>query len=109
MENSIPLDNNVIESDAVEIEKVKRAFFRNGRLTQSPAKMSKRIIAYRIILDNFDTDRCYSEKEVNQIIGTIYHDYCDVRRFFVEMGWMTRKDGVYRRTLLTGSNTFDID
>lgn len=102
--NNIPLNN-----DAAEIEKVKRAFFRDGVLIQSPAKMSKRIIAYRIILDRFDTDRSYSEKEVNQIIETVYYDYCDVRRFFVDSGWMTRKNGIYRRTVSEEYNTEDTD
>lgn len=109
MESNTPPNNDATRSDAAEIEKVKRAFFCDGRLTRSPAKMSKRIIAYRIILDKFDTDRCYPEKEVNRIIETVYHDYCDVRRFFVESGWMTRKDGIYRRTVLKENNTVGVD
>lgn len=108
MENNAPLSHTQ-GSNSAEIEKVKRSFFREGRLVQCPAKMSKRIIAYRIILDAFEMDRSYPEKEVNSIIEDIYDDYCDVRRFFVEMGWMTRQDGIYHRTSLQETEGVDMD
>lgn len=79
-----------------EREKVK-AFFKDGRLIQSPAKLSKRHICYRIILEKFELNRRYSEKEVNAVIEEVYDDYCDVRRHFVDFGWMERENGVYRR------------
>ena len=73
-------------------QQVEKSFFRDGRL-----KHSKRNIAYLIILQEFEFDRDYPEKEVNEIISNIYEDYCDVRRYFVEHGWMSRSNGIYRR------------
>lgn len=85
------------EQERIEKERVIKAFFRDGRLVQIPAKMKKRIIAYKIILDKFEYDRNYPESEVNEIIGSICDDFCTVRRAFVDAGWMTRASGVYRR------------
>lgn len=90
--------NTIERTDALyEIEKqrVIKAFFSDGVLIQSPAKFKKRNIAYRIILERFEKERIYTEKEVNEIISEIYGDYCEVRRHFIESGWMTRKDGKY--------------
>lgn len=85
------------EQERIERERVIKAFFRDGRLVQVPAKMNKRIIAYKIILEKFEFDRDYSESEVNEIIRAICDDFCTVRRAFVDSGWMTRNSGVYRR------------
>ncbi len=84
--------------DERERERVIKAFFRDGRLMKSPAKMSKRNICYRIILEKFEIGKCYPEKEVNALICEVFEDYCEVRRHFVDYGWMTRENGVYRRT-----------
>ncbi len=93
MENS----KQGLSPEEIEREKVLKAFFSNGKLMQSPAKMSKRNIAYRIILEEFEFDRDYTEKELNQIISEIYDDYCEVRRHFVDSGWITRRSGIYKR------------
>ncbi|MBR5947453.1 MAG: DUF2087 domain-containing protein [Clostridia bacterium] len=79
-----------------EREKVK-AFFKDGRLIKSPAKLAKRHICYRIILERFEFNRQYPEQEVNAVIEEVYDDYCEVRRHFVDFGWMERDSGVYRR------------
>lgn len=74
----------------IERQKVLDAFFVDGRLLKSPAKMSKRNIAYGEILKHFEPGRTYTEKEVNAIISEVYDDYCEVRRHFVDHGWMQR-------------------
>ncbi|MCH5279071.1 MAG: DUF2087 domain-containing protein [Christensenellaceae bacterium] len=74
----------------IERQKVLDAFFVDGRLLKSPAKMSKRNIAYGEILKRFEPGRTYTEKEVNAIIFEVYDDYCKVRRHFVDYGWMQR-------------------
>lgn len=74
----------------IERQKVLDAFFVDGRLVKSPAKMSKRNIAYGEILKRFEPNRTYTEKEVNTIISEVYDDFCEVRRHFVDHGWMQR-------------------
>ncbi len=78
-----------------EIESVNKSFFRDGRLIQSPSKMRKRHIAYLEIFKRFDAGRKYAEREVNEIIASVYEDFCEVRRHFVDFGWMKRENGVY--------------
>lgn len=75
--------------------KVLKSFMPNGVCETMPAQLKKRIIVYREIFDRFDPDRTYTEKEVNAIISEVHADYCTVRRGFVGMGWMDRKNGIY--------------
>jgi biotin operon repressor len=79
-------------------ELVLRTFFRNGRLTEIPAKESKRrIILERIALE-FEPGIRYDEKEVNAIVGRFHNDYASLRRFLVDDGFLTRERGEYWRT-----------
>ena len=75
--------------------KVLNSFMPNGFCEQMPAQLKKRVIVYREIFDRFDPNRTYTEKEVNAIIAEVHADYCTVRRGFVGMGWMDRKNGIY--------------
>lgn len=75
--------------------KVLKAFMPNGFCEQLPAQLKKRMIIYREIFDRFEPGRSYSEKQVNEIISAMHADYCTIRRDFVGMGWMDRRNGVY--------------
>ena len=75
--------------------KVLKSFMPNGVCEQMPAQLKKRLIIYREIFNQFDPNRTYTEKEVNAIIERIHADYCTVRRGFVGMGWMSRRNGIY--------------
>jgi hypothetical protein len=81
-----------------ELEKVIRAFVREGRLVAIPAKPSKRELLLRWLLDEcFPEERPYEEKEVNQRLALMYPDVSALRRYLVDAGLMTRDRGVYRR------------
>ena len=75
--------------------KVLNSFMPNGVCVQMPAQLKKRNIIYREIFSHFTPGRTYTEKEVNAIISEVHEDYGTVRRGFVGMGWMDRKDGIY--------------
>jgi hypothetical protein len=80
-------------------EKVIRAFIRDGRLVSIPAKPSKRALLLPMILDRcFPEDRPYAEKEVDSRLVLLHPDVAALRRYLVDGGWMTREDGIYRRT-----------
>lgn len=79
-------------------EQVVEGFFRDGRLVQLPKKWRKRAIVLEEFLGEFETDREYGEREVNERIGKRYEDYCTIRRMLVDEGYMTRTAGVYRLT-----------
>jgi hypothetical protein len=81
-----------------ELEKVLRAFIRDGRLVSIPAKPSKRDLLLPWLLDEyFPEDRPYEEKEVNQRLALLYPDVSALRRYLIDAGLMTRDQGIYRR------------
>ena len=81
-----------------ELEKVIRAFVKDGRLVSIPAKPSKCELLLPWLLDRcFPEDRDYEEKEVNQRLALMYPDVSALRRYLVDAGLMTRDQGIYRR------------
>jgi excisionase family DNA binding protein len=72
-------------------------FLKDGRFESLPAQYKKRKYIMQYILQQFDTNHIYDEKEVNEIIMRFHDDYCRVRREFVDSNMMYRKDGKYRR------------
>jgi hypothetical protein len=79
-------------------EAVLRTFFRNGRLTEIPAKESKRRIVLERVAVEFEPGVRYDEKEVNVIVGRFFNDYAALRRYLVDEGFLARDHGVYWRT-----------
>jgi hypothetical protein len=81
-----------------EVEKVVRAFLRDGRLVSIPAKPKKRDLLLPVILDRcFPEDRAYEEREVNMRLALLHPDVAALRRYLVDGGLMTRDAGVYCR------------
>jgi hypothetical protein len=79
-------------------ETVLRAFFRDGRLTEIPAKAGKRRIVLERVSIEFEVGVRYDEKEVNVIVGRFFNDYASLRRHLVDEGFLVREHGVYWRT-----------
>jgi hypothetical protein len=78
-------------------EAVLRTFFRNGRLTEIPAKESKRRIVLERIAVEFEAGVRYDEREVNAIVGRYFNDHAALRRYLVDEGFLARDHGVYWR------------
>jgi len=83
-------------ADAEE-EHVLRTFFRDGRLTEIPAKRSKRRIVLERIALEFEPGERYDEREVNAIVGRFYTDHAALRRSLVDEGFLAREAGEYWR------------
>jgi hypothetical protein len=77
---------------------VLRAFFRGGRMTEIPAKRSKRLIVLERIAIAFDPGRYYDEDEVNVTVGSFFPDHAAIRRALVDEGFLARDHGRYWRT-----------
>lgn len=71
-------------------------FFKYGKLTRIPVQQKKREIVVRRIAEDFEQDRDYTEKEVNETILKYHEDYCTIRREMVGLGIMERDGGTYR-------------
>jgi biotin operon repressor len=78
-------------------EAVLRTFFRNGRLTEVPAKESKRRIVLERIALEFEPGVRYEEREVNVVVGRFFNDHASLRRYLVDEGFLDREGGVYWR------------
>jgi hypothetical protein len=77
---------------------VLRTFFRDGRLTEIPAKEGKRRIVLERIAIEFEPGVRYDEREVNAIVGRFFNDYASLRRYLVDGKFLDRERGVYWRT-----------
>ncbi len=54
------------------------------------SKEKKKIIILKKIVEQFEKDKYYSEKEVNSILKNIYDDFATLRRYLIEYGFMDR-------------------
>lgn len=75
--------------------KVLNTFIQKGKLLRIPAQYKKRWIVMEQVLNKFQPGRKYREQEVNEIIGSFYHDHCTIRRFFIDERVMERENGLY--------------
>ena len=89
-----------MEEDAFR-KKVLQTFFKHGRLVSIPAQLKKRQVILEKIVEVFEPERAYSEKEVNFALLDFHEDVAALRRGLVEAGLMEREAGIYRRALTT--------
>jgi hypothetical protein len=94
-----PRDTGLALGAATEDEEsVLRAFFRDGRLTEIPAKESKRRIVLERITLEFEPGVHYDERTVNAIVGRFSLDHASLRRYLVDEGFLDRDHGTYWRS-----------
>lgn len=79
-----------------ERQKVLANFFEGGRLKAMPAQQKRQLYILEEFAKDFEPQRDYSEKEVNEVILRRYDDYCLIRRDLIIFGYMTRERGIYR-------------
>ena len=93
----IKKEEQVVDTEEKYKKEVISHFFKYGRLTQIPTQRKKREIVLAEILKQFDFDREYDEKEVNEIILRYHEDFCTIRREMIAFGMMTRDHEIYKR------------
>ncbi|WP_019152548.1 DUF2087 domain-containing protein [Robertmurraya massiliosenegalensis] len=80
-----------------ERNKVLTTYFKHGvdgPLDTFPSKEKRKLIILQQILTRFEVTKKYTEKEINDILKTIFHDYVTLRRYLIEYGFMDRdRDG----------------
>jgi DNA-binding transcriptional ArsR family regulator len=77
--------------------KVMRNYVDGERLKQIPDSFKKRLVILQWLANEFEFDRRYNEKEVNEIIQRHHEDYALLRREFIMNKFMERDHGVYWR------------
>jgi hypothetical protein len=77
---------------------VLNTFISGERIRFLPAQEKKKLVLLRWLLEKFEKERTYTEKEVNEIIEPHYADYCTLRRYLVDFGFLQRtRFGIYHR------------
>ncbi|MEM7128517.1 MAG: metalloregulator ArsR/SmtB family transcription factor [Chloroflexota bacterium] len=87
---------NDVEEDAYR-QKVLKAFFKHGRLVNIPAQLKKRQIVIEALVEEFELEEEYTEREVNHILVDFHDDVAYLRREFISQGLMKREKGIYKR------------
>jgi len=78
-----------------EYDKIVNKYFPDGvsgGLKAFGKQEKHKLIVLKEIVKQFDAERTYYEKEVNEILKPIYHDHVLLRRYLIEYGFLDRKD-----------------
>lgn len=89
--------------------KVLRTFVKDDRITQIPTGHKRLLVVLRWLVEKFEIDRRYSEKEVNEIILRHNEDYATLRRELVDWRFMAREKGIYWRTPTESADDVELD
>lgn len=73
------------------------AFFEYGKLKSIPAQRKKERIILEVIVQAFEFEKKYTEREVNIIIADYYDDFCTLRRDMISERLLDREDSLYWR------------
>jgi hypothetical protein len=76
-----------------ENAKVLKSQFKDGiegKLSNFPKKQKQKLIVLRSIINRFEVNKKYTEKEVNEVLKNLYDDYVTLRRYLIEYGFMDR-------------------
>ncbi|MBX9573790.1 MAG: metalloregulator ArsR/SmtB family transcription factor [Candidatus Obscuribacterales bacterium] len=93
---SLSKDDDSINYEAWE-RKILNDFLEGEKLKEIPASRKKREVILRWLVDKFQFDREYSEKEVNQMISRHHADFATLRRELIGAKLMDRQSGIYHR------------
>ncbi len=78
-------------------QKVLDTFFQYGKLVSIPVQRKKRQIILEKLLDEFERERTYTEKEVNEILRQYHEDTATLRRELIIERMLERTPGIYWR------------
>ncbi|MFA7418130.1 MAG: metalloregulator ArsR/SmtB family transcription factor [Melioribacteraceae bacterium] len=76
-------------------QKVLKTFMKNKRLTKLPVQRKKKLIILDEFIKKFNTNKKYTENEVDSLINETYDDHCTIRRLLIEEGMMQRENQIY--------------
>lgn len=86
-----------LQRDEKYRQKVIDSFFEYGKLKTIPAQQKKERIVLELIVESFERERVYTEREVNIIIADFHDDFCTLRRDMVGEKLLARdKTGYWR-------------
>ena len=87
--------DEIIDTEEKYKKEVISNFFKYGKLTQLPTQRKKREIVLMEIAKQFEREKKYDEKTVNDIIHKFHEDHCTIRREMIACGIMKRDKETY--------------
>jgi len=86
------VDERYAITQAEKEDVLKRYFSADNKLLIKgfPAKEKRKIIIMQKLICDFEINRKYTEKEVNDILKQYYDDYASVRRCMIQYGFLDR-------------------
>jgi len=86
------IDERYAITQAEKEDILKRYFGPDNKLLIKgfPAKEKRKIIIIQKLINDFEANRQYTEKEVNDILKRYYDDYVSVRRCMIQYGFLDR-------------------
>jgi biotin operon repressor len=82
-----------VDADAYDKKVIKDYTRRDGSLKTLPSQRKKLEAILRYVVQAFDVDKRYSEKQVNEILSRYHADTATLRRELVGFGLMKREGG----------------
>jgi len=86
------VDERYAITQAEREDVLKRYFSPDNKLLIKgfPAREKRKIIVMQRLVNDFETNRQYAEKEVNDILKQYYDDFVSVRRCMIQYGFLDR-------------------
>lgn len=78
-------------------QKILDTFFKFGKLKSIPVQRKKRLVILEKLVESFNAQQAYTEKEVNLIIADFHDDFATLRRELINEKLMSRENGIYQR------------
>jgi predicted transcriptional regulator len=85
-----------LDLDAYD-RKVLRDYMEDGRLKLIPRQWKKREVILRYLVEQFEWEQRYTEREVNEIISRTHEDFATLRRELVDSRRLAREREIYWR------------
>ncbi|MDF1519234.1 MAG: metalloregulator ArsR/SmtB family transcription factor [Brevefilum sp.] len=80
-----------LDREAYDRKVMKDYLAEDGKIAQLPTNRRKLDVILRYLVEQFDFDRQYTEKEVNEIIGAFNEDISGLRRDLISVGFLDRE------------------
>ncbi len=87
------------EGDDYERKVLADYFSPEGRLKSIPSQHKKLMVVLAYLVKQFEADRRYPEKQVNEILGRFHRDFAALRRYLIDNRLMAREKGEYWRLI----------
>ena len=98
VKETLPATADDLDHDAFDRKVVKDFLRRDGTLKEIPAQQKKLQAVLRFLVKEFEPERQYGEKHVNETLARFHEDTASLRRAMIGYKLMRRAEGKYWRT-----------